>query len=86
MRRWNGADAWEELGLDSASNAGISDAALDALAPALALTPAGGTATAGVPTVAWLDMRDTGSGQVFLRQLYSGPTFALTTTVTGDGS
>jgi hypothetical protein len=79
--RWNGTDAWDELGLDSASNAGISDAALDALIPSLALTPA-----TGVPTVAWLDMRGTGSGQVFLRQLYSGPTFALTTTVTGDGT
>lgn len=78
--RWNGTDAWDELWLDSASNAGISDAALDALIPSLALTPA-----TGVPTVAWLDMRATGSGQVFLRQLYSGPTFALTTTVTGDG-
>ena len=86
VRRWNGTDAWDELGLDSAGNAGISDAAFDALIPALTLTPAGGPATPGVPTVAWLDMRETGSGQVFLRQLYSGPTFALTTTVTGDGT
>lgn len=79
--RWNGTTAWEELGLDSASNAGISDAALDALAPALALTPA-----TGVPTVAWLDVRDTGSAQVFLRQLYTGPTVPLTVTVSGDGT
>jgi hypothetical protein len=79
--RWNGADAWEELSLDSASNAGISDAALDALAPALALTP-----TAEVPTVAWLDVRDTGSAQVFLRQLYTGATVLLTVTVNGAGT
>jgi hypothetical protein len=79
--RWNGIDAWEELGLDSASNAGISDAALDARAPALALTPA-----TGVPTVAWLDIRGTGSAQVFLRQLYSGATVPLTVTVSGDGT
>jgi hypothetical protein len=84
--RWNGTDAWEELGIDSASNAGISDAVLDALVPALALTPAGGTATAGVPTVAWLDVRDTGSAQVFLRQLYTGTTVPLTVTVSGDGT
>jgi hypothetical protein len=84
--RWNGTDAWEELGLDSASNAGISDAALDAMVPALALSPAGGTGTAGVPTVAWLDVNQTGSAQVFLRQLYSGPTVSLTVTVTGDGT
>jgi Divergent InlB B-repeat domain/Bacterial Ig-like domain (group 2) len=84
--RWNGADTWEELGVDSASNAGISDAALDALAPVLALTPAGGTATAGVPTVAWLDVGATGSAQVFLRQLYTGATVPLTVTVNGDGT
>ena len=79
--RWNGATTWEELGLDSASDAGISDAALDARAPALALTP-----TAGVPTVAWLDVRDTGSAQVFLRRLYTGATVPLTVTVNGNGT
>ncbi len=84
--RWNGIDAWEELGLDSASNAGISDAALDALLPSLALTPAGGTGTAGVPTVAWLNVLDSGSAQVFLRQFFSGTTLPLTVMVTGDGS
>jgi hypothetical protein len=86
VRRWNGAGAWEELGLDSASNAGISDALLDALAPSLALTPAGGTAEAGVPAVAWLDSRETGSSQVFLRQLFTGATVPLTVTLLGDGS
>jgi len=89
--RWNGADAWEELGLDSASNAGISNAPLDALAPALALTPTGGTTTAGTPTVAWLDVSASGSAQVFLRQL-TLTTHRLTVTVatpagtTGQGT
>ena len=85
VRRWNGATAWEDLGFHSARDAGISDAALDAVAPALALTPSGGTAGAGVPTSAWLDLRETG-GQLFLRQFYSGTTFPLTTRVTGDGT
>jgi hypothetical protein len=86
VRRWNGATAWEELGFHSAREAGISDAALDALAPALALTPSGGAAVAGTPTIAWLDVQETGSGQVFLRQLFSGTTFALTTRVSGSGA
>jgi hypothetical protein len=85
VRRWNGATAWEDLGFHSARDAGISDAALDAVRPALALTPSGGTAGAGVPTIAWLDLRETG-GQVFLRQLYSGTTVPLTTRVTGSGT
>ena len=72
--RWNGTDAWEELGLDSASDDGISAAALEAFSPALALTPS----PTGVPTVAWLDARDPGSAQVLLRQFYVGPTFPLT--------
>jgi hypothetical protein len=66
--RWNGTDTWEEMGLDSATNAGISDARLDVGGPALALVPSGGEAAAGGPTVAWLDVRQTGPGQVFLRQ------------------
>jgi hypothetical protein len=84
--RWNGTDAWEELGLDSASDAGISDAVIDALVPSLALTPSGGAGAAGVPTVAWLDVRATGSAQVFLRQFFSGTTVPLTVSVSGDGS
>jgi hypothetical protein len=85
--RWNGAGAWEEMPLasDSASHAGISDAGLDATAPALALTPPGGPAEAGVPAVAWLDSRDTGSFQIFLRQLFTGATVPLTVTLIGDG-
>jgi len=80
--RWNGGDAWEEMGLDSATNAGISDARLDVGAPALALAPSGGSATAGVPTVAWIDVRQTGPGQVFLRQFDAGATAALDTAAT----
>ena len=79
--RWNGTDAWEELGLGSASDDGISAAELEAFSPALALNP-----TTGVPTVAWLDARDPGSAQVLLRQFYVGPTFPLTIVVSGDGS
>ena len=79
--RWNGADAWQELGLDSASGDGISAAALEAFSPSLALTP-----STGVPTVAWLDARDPGSAQVLLRQFFVGPTFPLTVTISGDGS
>ena len=82
--RWNGADAWEEMGLDSAGGDGISAAALEAYSPALALTPSG--PTAGVPTVAWLDARDPGSAQVLLRQFFVGATFPLTINVSGDGS
>ena len=82
--RWNGADAWDELGLDSASGDGISAAALEAFSPSLALTPSG--PTAGVPTVAWLDARDPGSAQVLLRQFFVGSTFPLTVTISGDGS
>jgi hypothetical protein len=77
--RWNGANAWEELGLDSANNAGISDAAFDALTPALALGPD------GTPAIAWIDSRELGGSQLFLRQLYSGPVVPLTVRVTGNG-
>lgn len=86
VRRWNGLDAWEELGPDSVGNVGISDALVDAQAPSLALTPQGGTAVAGTPTVAWLDTRESGSFQVFLRQFFTGPTVALTLRLVGDGS
>jgi uncharacterized repeat protein (TIGR02543 family) len=78
--RSNGSNPWEELGLDSAHNAGISGAALDVNFPSLALT------AAGVPAVAWVDVRASGSGQVFLRQLYTGATFPLTVSVFGDGT
>jgi len=80
VRRWNGSNEWDELGLDSASGDGISAADLEAFAPSLALTP-----STGVPTVAWLDARDPGSSQVLLRQFYVGPTFPLTIGVNGDG-
>jgi uncharacterized repeat protein (TIGR02543 family) len=79
--RWDGVDTWREPGLHAASDAGISDAAIEALAPALALTPA-----AGVPIVAWLDARDPGSAQVFLRRLDAGPAVPLTVGVTGGGA
>ena len=85
VRRWNGTTAWEDLGFHSARDAGISDAALEVFAPALALTPAGATVGAGVPTIAWPDLRQTG-GQLFLRQFYSGTTFPLTTRVSGGGT
>src|SRR5207245_6227925 len=38
VQRWNGSDAWQELGFHSATDAGISDATLEAFAPALALS------------------------------------------------
>ncbi len=85
VRRWNGTNAWDELGFHSARDAGVSDAAVDALAPALALTPPGGTVDAGIPTIAWLDLQE-GSFQVFLRQFFSGPSFPLTTRVSGSGT
>ena len=86
VRRWNGTDTWEEPAFHSAAQGGISDAALEAFAPALALTPAGGTGTAGVPTVAWMDMReDPASAQVFLRQLFAGATVSLAVGVSGGG-
>ena len=72
------------MGLDSAGGDGISAAALEAYAPALALTSSG--PNAGVPTVAWLDARDPGSAQVLLRQFFVGATFPLTINVSGDGS
>jgi uncharacterized repeat protein (TIGR02543 family) len=86
VRRWNGSDAWVEPAPQSASDTGISDAALEALAPALALTPSGGTATAGVPTVTWLDVRQTGPAQVFLRRLFDGATVNLAVTILGNGT
>jgi hypothetical protein len=62
VRRWNGVDAWDEVGPGSATGQGISDAAHGAGVPALALTPS------GEPAAAWLDGRAGGSAQVFLRQ------------------
>jgi uncharacterized repeat protein (TIGR02543 family) len=84
--RWNGVGAWQQVGLQSASDAGISDAAVEAFAPALALTPDGGPATAGVPAVAWVDARDPDSPQVFLRRLFTGDVAALSVTLVGNGS
>jgi len=78
--RWNGGDAWEEMGLDSATDAGISDARLDVGPPALA--PSGGSAMAGGPAAAWIDVRPTGPGQVFLRQFDAGATASLDTATT----
>ena len=72
VRRWNGTNAWEEIGLHSASATGISDATVGAGFTGLALTPTGATATAGVPVVAWLDGRVDSRTQVFLRQLFDG--------------
>ena len=66
--QWTGA-AWEDVGLDSAANAGISDAALHAVTPALALAPG-----SGVPVVAWVDSRQQGGSQVFLRRAEEGQT------------
>ncbi len=85
VRRWNGTDTWEEPAFHSSTGSGISDAALDAFGPALAVTPPGGPATAGVPTIAWLDDRNPGSAQVFLRQFFAGAAFPLTVTVAGAG-
>jgi hypothetical protein len=81
VRHWNGATAWDEVGLQSAREGGISGAPLAAFGPSLALTPEG---VAGVPTVAWLDLRDGTDGQVFLRQLSGATAVArrLTLTVT----
>jgi hypothetical protein len=79
VRRWSGT-AWDEVGFHSAQDAGISNAVNDALAPALAVTPSGDAAT-----IAWLDVQDTGSGQVFVRQLSPGSPFPLTTRVAGSG-
>ena len=86
VTRWNGTDAWIEPAYHSWSDGGVSDAAVEAFAPALALTPSGGAATTGVPTVAWLDARDAGSAQVFLRQLFVGTTSPLTVGVSGAGT
>jgi len=86
VKHWNGS-AWVEPAFHSATDAGISDAALEAFAPALALTPSGGSAPAGVPTVAWVDARPPAeSAQVFLRQLFSGASFALAVDVRGAGA
>ena len=85
VTRWNGA-AWVETALQSASNAGISDAGVEAFAPALALTPADGTGTAGTPTVAWLDSRGpVDTAQVFLRQLSTGLVTLSVAVPTGGG-
>lgn len=87
VKRWNGSDDWVEPAFHSATEGGISDAAIEALAPALALTPSGGTATPGVPAVAWLDSRGlVDSPQVFLRQLFTGARFPLTVGVSGPGA
>lgn len=80
VRRWNGATAWEEMGSHSAQAAGISDAALGALAPALALTPA------GAPTIAWLDVEESGRGQVFLRRYLTATTYTVTVLPRDNGS
>ena len=87
VRRWNGSDTWVEPVLQSARGGGISDAGLEAFSPALALTPAGGPATAGVPTVAWLDSRGNPiTAQVFLRQLSAGTAFTLGVSLVGNGT
>jgi len=84
VKRYDGG-TWTEPAFHSAADAGISDAVQEAFAPALALTPSGGSATAGVPTVAWVDARaGSAPSQVFLRQLFSGPAFTLTVNV-GEG-
>jgi uncharacterized repeat protein (TIGR02543 family) len=80
VRRWNGTSTWEEVGLGSAREGGISEAAISAFGPSLSLT------SAGVPTVAWLDVHDEGDGQVFLRQFFSGGTVPLVVKVTGSGT
>ena len=80
VRRWNGSTAWEDVGFHSSRDGGISEAALDAHQPALDLT-----ATSG-PIVAWLDALESGTNQIFLRQYFTGSTFALTTRVSGKGT
>lgn len=80
VRRWNGATAWEEMGSHSAQATGISDAALGALAPALALTPA------GAPTIAWLDVEESGRGQVFLRRYLTAAAYTVTVLPRDNGS
>ena len=86
VRRWNGTNAWEDIGLHSGSATGISDATVGAGFTGLALTPTGATATAGVPVVAWLDGRVDSRTQVFLRQLFDGLTSTLQVVTTGNGT
>jgi uncharacterized repeat protein (TIGR02543 family) len=80
VRRWNGTSTWEEVGFGSGREGGISEAAISAFGPSLALT------SAGAPTVAWLDVHDEGDGQVFLRQFFSTATVPLAVRVAGSGT
>jgi List-Bact-rpt repeat protein len=86
VRRWTTTGAWEEVGLQSATEGGISKATISAFGPSLALTPAGGPGADGTPAVAWLDIQDQSDGQVFLRQYSAAGVMPLTVRVAGSGT
>ena len=86
VRQWKATSTWDEVGVGSAREGGISEAAISAFAPSLALSPASAGGAGGVPTVAWIDIQDEVDGQVFLRQFYSGETVPVTVRMTGSGT
>jgi len=60
VRRWNG-NAWEEVGVGSASGGGVSDNGSDSKEPSLAIAPD------GTPYVAWYDL-SAGDAEIYVRR------------------